>query len=322
MISELVQKIAADSGMNEEDVMRKIEDKRLEMSGLISEEGAAYMLAKEMGIVVTRKDERLNIASILPGMQNVEIVGKITRILPVREFSSDKAKGKVMNFFVADASGSVRMSLWNDEIDKFSLQENDVVQIRGFAKANNMGLPELRLGRYGSITLSEEIISTVAKKEQHAERSEIISIQESRPYEIRAAIMQVFETNIFYEICPQCGARVKADESLNFSCVAHGAVEPDYNILISGVLDDGTENIRAVFFGEAAESFVGLKKKEAKKLHDIKGAQALIAKMPLGVEMLFIGRTKRNNIFNRLEFIVNDVKKIDVLKEIEMLKGE
>src|SRR3990167_2914017 len=90
MLNEMIEKIAAETGLEPHDIMQKIEGKKTEMSGLISEEGAAYIIAKELGISISRKDERLNISSILPGMQNVDILGKITKILPVREFSSDR----------------------------------------------------------------------------------------------------------------------------------------------------------------------------------------------------------------------------------------
>ncbi|MBI4163053.1 MAG: DUF2240 family protein [Candidatus Aenigmarchaeota archaeon] len=319
MLSEMIEKIAAESGLEPVDVMQKIEEKKAEMSNLISEEGAAYMVAKELGVNIARTAERLNISSILPGMQNVDVVGKITKTLPVREFSSDRSSGKVMNVFLADSTGSARLSLWNDEIDKFVFQEGDTVHFRGYAKADNMGGVELRLGRYGAIALSGEKIEDVSSVKRSAERTAIAQFKEGMFCEIRACVMQIFESNLFYEICPQCETRVKADESLNFVCASHGVVEPDYNIIISCVLDDGTDNIRAVFFGEIAEQLIGMKKRDAKKLHDIKGVQALIEKIPIGRDLILTGKVKRNAMFDRLEFIVNNVKKIDVMKEIEML---
>ncbi len=319
MLSEMIEKIVAETGLEPHDIMQKIEEKKTEMSNLISEEGAAYMIAKELGVNIARTAERLNISSILPGMQNVDIIGKITKILPLREFSSERSSGKVMNFFLADSTGSVRVSLWNDEIDKLVFQEGDTIRMRGFAKADNMGTAELRLGRFGSLILSEEKIDEVSAIKLSAERALITQFKEGMFCEIRACVLQVFESNLFYEICPQCETRVKADESLNFMCTTHGVVEPDYNIIISCVLDDGTGNVRAVFFGEVAEQLINMKKRDAKKLHDIKGVQALIEKIPIGKDLLFAGKVKSNAMFDRLEFIVNSVKKIDVMKEIEML---
>ena len=49
-MEELVKRISFASGMTEEEITAKIEDKKLELSGLISDEGAAYIVAKEIGI--------------------------------------------------------------------------------------------------------------------------------------------------------------------------------------------------------------------------------------------------------------------------------
>src|SRR3989338_7160830 len=122
MLHDIVKKISSESGLGEQEIMRHIEDKKDELSGLISDEGAAYIVAKELGIAII-KQERLDIAHIIPGMQNVDVVGKITRLSPIREFSTEKGSGKVTNVTIADTTGSVRLSLWNDEIEAISQME-------------------------------------------------------------------------------------------------------------------------------------------------------------------------------------------------------
>ena len=51
-MEELVKRMSFASGMTEEEILSKIEDKKLELSGLISDEGAAYIVAKEIGLDV------------------------------------------------------------------------------------------------------------------------------------------------------------------------------------------------------------------------------------------------------------------------------
>src|SRR3989338_10605546 len=103
MLHELIKKISSESGLDEREIMNKIEDKRVELSDLISEEGAAYIVAKELGVVMVRQ-ERLDIAHIIPGMQNVDIIGKIMKMSPVREFSTEKGSGRGANMTIADRS--------------------------------------------------------------------------------------------------------------------------------------------------------------------------------------------------------------------------
>jgi replication factor A1 len=321
MLNELVKRISSESGMSEQQVHEKIDEKRDELSGLISEEGAAYIVAKELGIHII-KQERLNIGNIIPGMQNVDVVGKITKISPVREFATEKAKGRVANVTIADETGSVRISFWNDEIDTLSGMEiNDIVRVRGYVKEDNLGNAEIRMGRYGSIAKSDEEIKIIKQTERRTERANISDLTEGSFREIRAPLLQVFESNVFYEVCNQCRARVKLNEEDNFNCEEHGIIEnPDYGLIISGIADDGTGSIRVVFFNENAEKLIGMSTKEAKKLFDKKKKlEAIISLAPLGKEFLFDGKARRNALFDRLEFIVNNVREVDVKKEIDFL---
>jgi len=321
MLNEIVKRISSESGLNEQDVLAKIEEKRDELSGLISEEGAAYIVAKELGIAVIRQ-ERLNIANIIPGMQNVDVVGKITKISPVREFKTEKASGRVANITIADETGSIRISFWNDEINSLAgVEVGEIVRIRGYVKEDNLGNAEIRLGRYGAIAKSDEEIHTIKHSERRSDRASIGDLTDGSYKEIRAPLLQVFEGNVFYEVCPQCGARIKLGENDNFACEEHGVIEqPDYGIVLSGIADDGTGSIRVVFFRDAAEKMLGMSAKDAKKLFDRKKKlEAVISLVPLGKEYLFEGKARRNALFERLEFIVNKVNDVDVRKEIETL---
>ena len=122
MIDELIKKISSLSEFSEAEIKTKVIEKQTELSGLISDEGAAYIVAKELGVQLLREQQKLNIENIIPGMQNVDIIGRIVNISGVREFSTEKAKGKVMNLSLADTTGSVRLSLWNNEIDKIKIK--------------------------------------------------------------------------------------------------------------------------------------------------------------------------------------------------------
>ncbi len=320
MLNKLIKKISSESGLDEREVMRRIEDKRDELSGLISEEGAAYIVAKELDIAII-KQERLDIAHIISGMQNVDVIGKITKVSPIREFSTEKAKGRVANVTIADSTGSVRVSLWNDEINNIEgLEVNDVVHLRGYVKDDNLGNPEIRLGKYGSIVKSDEEITSIKQTRRDVERNFIADLAEGGYREIRAPLLQVFESNIFYEICPQCRKRVKLNENDEFNCEEHGHTEPEFGLVISGIADDGTGSIRVVFFNENAEKLLGMTSKDAKKLFDRKKKlEEIISLVQLGKEFVFEGRARRNQLFDRLEFIVSNMKPVEIKKEIEMM---
>ena len=47
---QLLEKIAKSSGLTKDDIDRKVEAKRAKLSGLVSKEGAAQIVAAELGI--------------------------------------------------------------------------------------------------------------------------------------------------------------------------------------------------------------------------------------------------------------------------------
>ncbi|MBI2172756.1 MAG: hypothetical protein HYT73_00910 [Candidatus Aenigmarchaeota archaeon] len=313
MITDIIQKISSETGMPEDEVNDKIEEKKLELSGMISDEGAAYIVAKELGVTI-RKIQRLNIGNIITGMQNADVIGKIVKVSE-KAFEKDGNKGRVMSVILGDGTGTIRLSLWNDEIDKFSgFTRGDTVHVRGFVKEGLFG-PELRLGRYGTLLRSDETIQDVLERKTEYERSPISELAEGQHRQIRAPIVQVFGGNIFYEICPVCKGRAK-----EWKCQEHGDIQPEYGLVISGIADDGTGNIRIVAFNDAAEKLIGMSKFEAKRLFDMKKKmEAVIEKIPLGRELVIDGRVSRNALFDRMEFVVNGVSGIDMKREIETL---
>ncbi len=317
MMKDIIEKISSETGMSEDDIQERIEEKKIELSGLVSDEGAAYIIARELGITI-RKVQRLTIGNIIAGMQNVDAIGKITRLYPIKEFDKDGKKGKVASATIGDETGTIRMSLWNEEVDKLSgFKEGDVVHVRGFVKEGLFG-PELRIGKYGSVSKSDEVISDVMKREMRYERCHIAELAEGQHRQIRSPIVQVFDGNIFYEICPVCKARAK-----EWKCPEHGDIQPEYGLIISGIADDGTGSIRIVAFNDAGEKIIGMSKFDAKRLFDIKKkTSAVIEKVPLGKEFLIDGRVNKNALFDRLEFVVSNISAVDAKKEIEMLIGE
>jgi replication factor A1 len=52
---------------------------------------------------------------------------------------------------IKDDTGSIRLSLWNQQIDKVNV--GDEVEIQGGHVAQYAGIPQLRLGKNGTISI-------------------------------------------------------------------------------------------------------------------------------------------------------------------------
>lgn len=329
MDEQIVEKIISATGMDAEEVERRIREKQRELSDLVSREGAAYIVAKEMGLdLVSRPRQRLEIKNVVPGIRNLTLEARISRVFDIRQFEREGKQSKVANVILADGSGTVRMSLWDEQTDILEkLKPGTAIEITGaYTKEDTRGGVEIRLSRRGAIRILETSglpgIEEIEKKGAGG-RMEIKDMKEGENAEVRAALVQLFETEQFYEICPECGARLRQEkieiqpgiEAFAWKCGTHGTVKPKVTMALSGVLDDGTGNIRVVFFRELAAKVLGMSMEEivARKGKVFEGTDIV------GKEFIAKGRVRRNKMFDRLEFVANEVREVEPRSEISTL---
>lgn len=314
-VEEIIRKIMENTELDEKRIKNMVKEKEEEFSGLISEEGAAHIVAKELGLNLLHSTVKgLKIENVLSGMNSVNLTGKVVRIFEPRTWEKDGKKGKVANIILADETGQIRMSLWNEQVnpvEEGTLEKDSVIEItNGYTKEDGMGGCELRLGKSGVIKLSEAKINVKAEGTQSMK---ICDLTPGMSAEVRGAMVQFFESNPFYYVCPECESKLTEGK-----CEQHGKVKPKPIMIVNGILDDGYGNIRVVFFREQAEKVLGLKTEEAYEItNEGKDAKPLGEKLEerLGREFIIRGRAKVNKFFERLEFVASEVEPADPQKE-------
>jgi len=297
----ILSKIAQVSGLDQEEISRRVEAKRAKLAGLISQEGAAQIVAAELGI--NFDNEKLKIDELLPGMRKVNVVGKVFDLSPVRTFTTKKGEeGKVANMLIADDTSNVKVVLWDTNhiglIENGEIVIDKVVEIANGSMRDN----EIHLGSFSELKLSQEVLNEV-KTEKVVKEKNILDFRIGDDSSVRAFIVQAFEPK-FFHVCPEC--RKKAtQEADGFSCAEHGKVPAEKRALITIVLDDGTETMRAVLFHENLPK-IGLT--------ELEDAERLISQREdlLGKEMVFSGNVRNNKFFNNNEFVINDVVPVDL----------
>jgi len=307
--TQLVERIARTSGKNIEEINRLVEAKRAKLSGLISREGAAQIVASELGINFEK--EKVKVNELVPGIKKVNIIGKIGKLFPVREYKKENREGKVVNFIIADQTGNVRVVLWDTHhislIESNQIKEGDVVEIGNASLRNN----EIHLTGFSDIKKSAEILENVKMEREYAERK-IDEFKIGGTFKTRAFIAQMFEPR-FFEVCPSCGSKIINDAE-GVRCEKHGMIAPRKRALLNVVLDDGTGNIRAVLFSENIEK-LGLKEEDLEQPVFLGKRQEL-----LGKEILFAGNVRQNKLFNTPEFFVSDIEEVNLDSLIESLE--
>jgi len=311
--NQIIERISKETGISVEEIKRRVEAKRAKLSGLISNEGAAQVVAAELGIRFDHKKVKIN--ELLSGMRKISVEGKIIKIFPVRTFKTKNAESKVVSFLLGDESGNVRCVLWDTNhislIEEGKLHENSIVEIKN-ASVRGTDIKEVHLGSQGEIKESDAKITQVVTKEASISKK-IAQLKANDRVLVRATIVQAFEPR-FFSVCPECGKRVVLEEG-KFLCPQHSNVIPKERAILNLIIDDGSGNIRAVLFSENAKKLLQL------EIEQFKSADLFLAKKQelLGKEFFFFGRARLNKLFNNLELIIQDLHDAEadeVIKEL------
>jgi len=225
----ILEKIKKEGNISEEEINTKIDLKMKQLSGLISKEGAAHIVANELGIKLFESTSgKLQIKNILSGLRNVETVGKVIQTYELREFTTNDRKGKVASALIGDETGTIRVVMWGDQADVINtIKQGDTVKVIGSYVRENNGFNELHINEKSKILVNPEgeKIDSVAKKV--SERKSIEKLTDKDQFaEILGTIVQIFDPR-FFEVCPKCGKRVKSDQG-TFLCPVHSNVDPDF----------------------------------------------------------------------------------------------
>ncbi len=310
-LDDAIAKIKEKTNISDEEINNKINAKLDQLSGLVSKEGAVYIIANELGVKLFEQTSgRLQIKNILSGMRDIETVGKVTRKFDIREFNTKGREGKVGSFIIGDETGTVRVVCWGSKADELlKLNDGDIIKIKsGYVRENN-GLKEVHMNDKSAIIINPEgetVSAVVETAKPEAARKKISELNEnSNNIELFGTIVQSFEPR-FFEVCPNCGKRAKPVEG-NFVCAEHKNVTPDYSYVMNAVLDDGTETVRCVFFREQADKLTNKSKEQMMNYKTNPQEFEEVKNDLLGKQIKIKGRATKNAMFDRLEFMTNEV---------------
>ncbi|HUT82185.1 MAG TPA: DUF2240 family protein [Candidatus Bathyarchaeia archaeon] len=159
---EVVERIVSEINLSKDEVIKRINDKVDELGGLITLEGAAHIIARELEINLydsqqIQKPQPTKISELIDGMNNVTITAMIKHVFEPKSFSrNDGTQGAVQNAQLIDKSGFCRLVLWDDQIRQFNdygISQGDIIRISSaFVKESKFdGVKELSLNSRSQI---------------------------------------------------------------------------------------------------------------------------------------------------------------------------
>jgi replication factor A1 len=296
------------SGLTKEQIEGKIKEKLDLLSGLVSKEGAAHIIANELGIsLVTKTSGKMQISKLLNGMRDVSILGKVTQVYEVKSFEKSGKSGSVGSFIAGDETGTIRVVLWNEQAKKLAeLKKGDVVRVESaYVRPRQDGV-ELHLGDRSTLTINPpgENVNFITTPTSEKKKLNEITANDN-VVEVTGTVVQVFDPR-FYEVCPVCGKRARMDDS-RWVCDNHGVITPAYAYVVNAFIDDSTESMRLVCFKEQARELLRKSDVEMMSFKDTPELFEAARTEMLGAFLSIVGRVRKNEMFDRLEITAQKI---------------
>jgi replication factor A1 len=163
---DIIQRIVSKrKDLSVEDIKALIEAKKQKSGGYLTDEIAARIVAAELGIEIPTRTPRLKvlIKNLVSGLGKVTVVGRVVAVYPPRVFTDPLGtERKTSSLLMADKTGIIRITLWNDEvelIENLKIRRGKIIRVsNGYILEGKDGNLELRLGRRGKIEVSPEDI--------------------------------------------------------------------------------------------------------------------------------------------------------------------
>ena len=292
------------SGIEEGEINRRVEAKRSKLSGLISREGALQVIAAELGI--SFDNEKLKIDELLPGMRKVHFTGKVITLYPIRTFTTKSGEeGKVANMIVADETSNIKLVLWDTNHIKM-IEDGDINEgVSIEVSSGNMRQGEVHMGSFAELKLSNEKFPDV-KTEKPIKTKNIKEFNIGDKVNTRAFVVQAFSPRFF-------NANIETGKKATDGELSSGT-PTEKRAILNVVIDDGTENTRAVLFHEMVQKLGLTEYENEEKINSQK-------ENILGKEFIFGGSVRMNSYFNNPELIVDSVQEVNIDRLINELEN-
>jgi len=168
-----------------------MEEKIKETGELLTREGAAYIVANELGINILNDydiDTNLKIEDLVSGIGNATVNGRVLKVYPITTFlRSDGSKGKVGRLLIVDNTGTVNVVLWNGQTEVLESEriiKGQIIRVlHGYTRTGLDGKPEINLGSRGEIIIQpidvnpEEYPEATDFEEKNSEQIKIIDLK-------------------------------------------------------------------------------------------------------------------------------------------------
>jgi replication factor A1 len=139
--------------------MRKIAEKKETVgAGYLTDQGALFLVAGELGVALKREALTSDIAikDLYIGANDVTTVARVLAVYPISSYKKkDGGEGRYRRLVLFDGPNSVRLTVWDemaDEVERLGAAPDRPVRVvSGYVKQGLDGKPNLNLGKRGGL---------------------------------------------------------------------------------------------------------------------------------------------------------------------------
>lgn len=230
----------------------------------------------EESIYISKKIEELDEDDM-----NIKVLARILEVHEPREFPRDDGtKGLVGNMEVADITGSIRVTLWDDK-NNLPYGVGDAIKIQNprVRYNSNMDYLELSVGNGTNIlTPSDSEISDIPDilelQNTLYQTKEIANLSDDdTKIRVTGRFVDIYGQKMIIPKCPQCNNTLEPEDIDAEECSFCGNYidEPKYLLMLPGKLEDDTGDIQVTFFNELVGELLGMKQDEIFELYEGEG---------------------------------------------------
>ncbi len=168
----IIQRISIVSGKPITEINSLINAKKEKFSGLLTDSGAAFMVAKELNVTLNENEEKtrennIKINNLTEGQMGVNLTAIVEHVFTPKKFEKNNKKGILCNVLLKDETGEIRLTLWHEDVKKFfkqGIQRGDKISLTNCAVTKFNEKMQLSVFGNGKIELVEEGKSEKKKK--------------------------------------------------------------------------------------------------------------------------------------------------------------
>jgi ssDNA-binding replication factor A large subunit len=174
-IEEMVKELAEKSGKSYEDVDKIAQNEFKKYNGLLDENATFEMIKKKIGL--KENSEHIKITDAKDGQRGIDVKAKVISVYPPKEFEKNGKKGKLQSIILGDDSGEIRLTLWNDQTDKYEFNAGDEIEIVNAIIGTYNEKKQLSLGFDGKINVTKKMENVCTKISELKEGMNSVNIK-------------------------------------------------------------------------------------------------------------------------------------------------